>query len=246
MATTREKHPDGVDPPAEDGNYQTERLAEFGGIIVAGFAAAVVLLYAFARLANEVLEQETTAMDAAALQFLQQFASPQLTTTAQLISLMGSEAVVVIGAILLAVLGWQRRWGAAVMLVLVTAGAQILNDILKELFHRTRPAPVTGFLDAQQFSFPSGHAMVAAAFYFYVAFLAWRLVHGWWRGVLVVALVILVLLIGIARIYLEAHYLSDVIAGYLAGFLWADAVMLGSRVLTLRTHKRLRPRTLNR
>ena len=248
METTREKHPDGVDPPAEDGNYQTERLAEFGGIIVAGFAAAVVLLYAFARLANEVLEQETTAMDAAALQFLQQFGSPQLTTAAQLISVMGSEAVVVIGAILLAVLGWQRRWGAAVMLVLVTAGAQILNDILKELFHRTRPAPVTGFLDAQQFSFPSGHAMVAAAFYLYIAFLAWRLrlVHGWWRGVLVVALVVLVLLIGIARIYLGAHYLSDVIAGYLAGFLWADAVMLGSRVLTLRTHKRLRPRTLNR
>ena len=90
--------------------------------------------------------------------------------------------------------------------------------------------------------------MVAAAFYLYIAFLAWRLrlVHGWWRGVLVVALVVLVLLIGIARIYLEAHYLSDVIAGYLAGFLWADAVMLGSRVLTLRTHKRLRPRTLNR
>jgi membrane-associated phospholipid phosphatase len=238
------------------GNRQTERLAEFGGIVVAGFAAAVVLLYGFALLANEVLERETTAMDAAAAAFLQQFSSPQLTAAAQIISVMGSQAVLVLGAVLLGILVWQGRWGAALTLVLVTAGAQILNDILKELFHRTRPAPVSGFLDAQQFSFPSGHAMVAAAFYFYVAYLAWRLVHGWWRGLVVVALVALVLLIGVARIYLQAHYLSDVIAGYLAGFLWADAVMLGSRVLTFRKHKppgpreraahgRATPRTLN-
>ena len=177
-----------------------ERIAAFGGIVAAGFAAAVVVLYAFAWLANEVLEQETTSLDAAAAAFLQQFSSPALTSIAQLVSLMGSQAVLALGAVLLVALAWQRRGGAAATLVLVTAGAQLLNDVLKELFHSTRPAPVAGFLDAQQFSFTSGHAMVAAAFYFYIAFLAWRMVHGWWRSVLVASLALLVLLIGAARI----------------------------------------------
>jgi undecaprenyl-diphosphatase len=215
------------------------RLAEFGAIVVAGFVAAVLVLWAFAWLATEVLEQETTALDQATLLFLQQFSSSQLTTAAQLVSLLGSEVIWVIAAVLLAAFLWQRRWGTAVTLVLVTGGAQVLNDILKALFHRTRPEPVVGLIAAQQFSFPSGHAMVAAAFYFYLAYLAWRLVHGWWRGVLIAGLVGLVLLIGLARLYLEVHYLSDVIAGYLAGWLWADAVILGSRMLTMRPHPHL-------
>jgi undecaprenyl-diphosphatase len=108
---------------------------------------------------------------------------------------------------------------------------------LKALFQRGRPEPLAGFIAAQQFSFPSGHAMVAAAFYSYLAYLSWGLVHSWWRAVLVAGLIALVLLIGLARLYLEVHYLSDVIAGYLAGWLWTDAVILGGRVLTLRSQR---------
>jgi undecaprenyl-diphosphatase len=210
------------------------RAARFGGIVAAGFVLAVVVLYAFAWLADQVLEQETRALDLGTLQYLQQFSSPQLTVAAEAVSLMGSQVVLVVGVVLLAIFGWQRRWGAAASLVLVTAGAQILNDILKMLFHRTRPEPVLGLIQAQSYSFPSGHAMVSAAFYFYLAYLSWRLIRGWWRGVLVVGLVALVLLIGLARLYLEAHYLSDVVAGYLAGFLWTDAVILGSRAVAVR------------
>src|SRR5205085_8477974 len=97
---------------------------------------------------------------------------------------------------------------------------------------RTRPEAVISLIQAQSYSFPSGHAMVSASFYFFVAYLAWRLVRGWWRGVLVVGLALLVVAIGVSRIYLQAHYLSDVIAGYVAGFVWTDAVILGSQVLS--------------
>jgi membrane-associated phospholipid phosphatase len=122
----------------------------------------------------------------------------------------------------------------------VAGGAQILNDILKDAFHRARPTPIAGFIDAQQYSFPSGHAMVSAAFYLYVAYLTLHLVHAHWRVLLAAGLVILVLLIGLSRLYLQAHYLSDVIAGYLAGVLWTHSVILGSRVLAQRRYYRLR------
>jgi undecaprenyl-diphosphatase len=215
------------------------RVAEFGAILVLGFVAAAVLLYAFAWLASEVLEQDTHAADLATLHYLQQFSSPQLTLLAEFFSLLGSEVLAVIAVGLLIVFLWQRRWGAAVSLVLVVAGAQVLNNILKQAFQRERPTPVTGIISAQQFSFPSGHAMVAAAFYLFLAYMAWRLVHGrWQRALMVGLLVLLVLLIGISRLYLEAHYLTDVIAGYLAGTLWALSVILGGRVLILRTQSR--------
>lgn len=216
------------------------KLAQFGGIVAAGFVAAVLVLYGFAWLANEVLEQETQAIDTATLNFLQQFASPQMTLAAHFVSLLGSEVVLAITALLLIVLAWQRRWGRAVTLVLVTGGAEVLNNLLKSLFHRTRPEPVIGILAAQQFSFPSGHAMVSAAFYFYLAYVVWRLVHGVWRWVLVGGLILLVLLIGVSRLYLQAHFLSDVIAGYLAGFLWTDAVILGRHELMARQKGRTR------
>src|SRR5262249_55909796 len=138
----------------------------------------------------------------------------------------------------LGLLLWRRRWGAAFTLVLVTVGAQLLNDILKDVFHRARPQPLLGFIDAQQYSFPSGHAMVAAAVYLYVAYFSWRLVRGWWRGLLAIGLIVLVVLIGISRLYLEAHYLSDVLAGYLAGLIWTDAVILAGHLLPLRPIRR--------
>jgi undecaprenyl-diphosphatase len=216
------------------GHREPARLAESGAILVGGFVAALVFLYAFALLAYEVLDQQTRSVDLATVSMLRPFISPQLTILAETISLFGSQIVFVLVFALLGLFLFQRRWAATVSLVLVAAGAQVLNDILKDLFHRTRPEPVAGFIAAQQFSFPSGHAMVSAAFYFYLAYLVWNLMSSRWRVVLAVGLAALVLLIGLSRLYLEAHYLSDVLAGYLSGLLWADTVIVGSRVLAAR------------
>jgi membrane-associated phospholipid phosphatase len=227
-------------------NREQERVARFGGIVLAGFVAAVAVLYAFAWLADQVLDQETQALDFGTLAWLQTYSSPSLTLAAEAVSLMGSQVILLLGALLLGLFAWQRRWGAAAMLLLVVGGAEVLNSILKSQFHRTRPTDVSGFIDAQQFSFPSGHAMVSAAFYFYLAYLTRRLIHGRWRGVLVTGLIVLVLLIGLSRLYLEAHYLSDVVAGYLAGFLWTDSVILGSQALMRRRERKRTRGTLHR
>jgi membrane-associated phospholipid phosphatase len=220
------------------GRHGRERLAGFGGVVMVGFVGGVLVLYGFAWLANEVLEQETRALDDAVRTWLHQFSSPPMDLAMRAISFMGSEVILVLAVLLGALFVWQRRWGAAALLVLVSAGAHLLNNILKDQFQRARPLPVITFIDAQQFSFPSGHAMVSAAFYAYLAYLVWRLVDGFWRGVLLAGLLLLVLLIGVSRLYLEAHYLSDVLAGYLAGLLWTDAVIIASRLLEPRTLSR--------
>ena len=195
---------------------------------------ALVAMYAFLELADDVLRNESMTIDAVSASVLGQMRSPLLDSAALALSFAGSEGIWIVGAVLLGVLVWQRRAGAAVTLLLVAVGAQLLNDLLKTIFHRVRPTPLLGLIAAQQYSFPSGHGMESAAFYGFVAYLAWRLFEGWTRWLAVAALALLVLLIGWSRIYLQAHYLSDVLAGYLAGLIWLDALIVASQLLVSR------------
>ena len=211
--------------------WSTRWLRELGLALALEFAAGLLALCLFVELTEVVMSQESAQLDTAVLTWLQRFSSPTLDTLARAVSAMGSEGLAVILVLLLALLGWQRRWRAIIALLLATGGAQLLNDLVKTHFHRTRPAPVTTFLPGQAFSFPSGHAMVAAAFYLFLTYLGWRLLHGWQRTVCAVSVLLLVLLIGLARLYLGVHYLTDVFAGYLAGFLWTDSLIIGGSLL---------------
>jgi undecaprenyl-diphosphatase len=214
-----------------------DRLAALGLALGLGLGAALLALWVFAALADEVMEQDTAQLDNAVLAALRAHQSPLLDSLAWFGSMLGAELLAVFALVLVAALGWQRRWGAVVGLLLTVVGAQLLNDVLKDWFHRTRPAPVGALIPAQAFSFPSGHAMVAAAFYLFVGYLAWRLIAGRWRIVCAAVLVLVAFLIGLSRLYLGVHYLTDVAAGYIAGIAWTDAVIVAGHVLVRRNRR---------
>jgi undecaprenyl-diphosphatase len=214
--------------------FEPWRIEASGLALLLGFVLGVMALALFAWIAEDVARQQTVQLDDAVLAWLRQRQSPTLDVVAQAVSRFGSEGVLAFLVLLVAWFGRQRQWGAAVSLVLVVVGAQLLNDVLKELFHRTRPAPVAGILTAQQFSFPSGHAMVSAAFYSFIAYVTWRTSRSWKRTAWVALLLVLVLLIGVSRLYLAAHYFSDVVAGYVAGFIWTDSVVVAGQLLSRR------------
>jgi undecaprenyl-diphosphatase len=176
------------------------------------------------------MSQQTIHFDLAVLFWLRKEQSPLLDQLAIVASAFGSEILAVVLALALTHLVLARQWTTAAALAVVTIGAQLLNNVLKDFFQRTRPAPLEGLIPAQAFSFPSGHAMVAAAFYGFAAYLAWRNLAGWRRAVMVVLLLGLTGVIGLSRLYLGVHYASDVFAGYIAGFLWTDAVILADTV----------------
>jgi undecaprenyl-diphosphatase len=215
-----------------------ERLAALGLTLGLGLILALLALYVFAVLADEVMAHETIRIDYGVLDALRQVQSPTLDRAAYVISALGAEVLAVLMVVLLIVFVWRRRWGAAVGLLVTVIGAQMLNNVLKDWFHRTRPAPVEGFIPAQAFSFPSGHAMVAAAFYLFVGYLTWQILKGRARVVCTAFLVLIALLIGLSRLYLGVHYLTDVVAGYIAGFAWTDAVIIGGYLLARRSLSR--------
>jgi undecaprenyl-diphosphatase len=148
------------------------------------------------------------------------------------ISNLGAVAVFAALVVLLVWFARQGRWGTALALLLATGGAQALNSLLKALFHRPRPEATSWYLLGQAYSFPSGHAMVSAAFFGFLVYFGWRTLRGWARVVWCGGMVLLIVLIGLSRLYLGVHYLTDVVAGYLAGFFWLDAVLIGAHLLS--------------
>lgn len=106
-------------------------------------------------------------------------------------------------------------WSLAASLV----GSTLLNEGLKLLFRRLRP-DILILHEAGGYSFPSGHSMAAMTFYGLLAYLAYRYGPQGYQRVLCLLPCLLIVAVGLSRIYLGVHFASDVLAGYLAGICW--------------------------
>lgn len=99
-------------------------------------------------------------------------------------------------------------------IILNLAGITIINQILKFIFRRERPIGYR-LIEMSGYSFPSGHAMVSLAFYGLLIYITKRLVKNKYLKILLIILnIAIIILIGVSRIYLGVHYLSDVLTGY--------------------------------
>jgi undecaprenyl-diphosphatase len=127
----------------------------------------------------------------------------------------------------------ERYWLLA--LVIAVPGSMILNAALKHVFQRSRPAFDEPLLTLTTYSFPSGHAAGATAFYGMLAAYFVCAVKPW-RGRIAIALsaVALVALMGLSRIYLGVHYLSDVLAGIAESIAWLALCLTAVAVLRQR------------
>ncbi len=189
---------------------------------VVSLALSAVMLTAFTTLAWETMFRRSVALfDSTFIWLVRYFAGPSVDTAMISISQAGSGAsfTVLAGAAVL-LLGRYRRWLDLGSLTLCIAGGAVLNLLLKHLFQRARPE-LFRVVEESGYSFPSGHAMVSMCFYGMAAFLIMRLVPSWRGRLTVMTLaVLLIVAIGISRIYLGVHYPSDVVAGYAAGSTW--------------------------
>ena len=133
------------------------------------------------------------------------------------ITAMGDWRIVAILFVgVLAILRYRKRLDLAFGLTLTVIGNVALVSILKNIFHRSRP-PLAYFVETSG-SFPSGHAAISVAFYGMTFYILWRLrVLGPVLAMMLAATV--AFMIGLSRIYLIEHYLSDVLNGYLVGAL---------------------------
>jgi len=137
------------------------------------------------------------------------------------------QSVIITVAIILLILGLGLQWEALVALIaaLLSIG---LNVLVKDLIMRPRPAATLVHVLAtlKDFSFPSGHVMYYTGFFGFIVFLAFTLLKpSLKRTLLVVFFGLLVLLVGISRIYVGEHWASDVVGAYLLGALTLVAII---------------------
>jgi len=123
--------------------------------------------------------------------------------------------------------------------VLATTTNFALTSVIKVLVGRPRPPDF--FLDTSdifqpvnQFSFPSGHVLFFVVFFGFLAYLAWLHLTGYVRTLVLSACGILILLIGASRVYLGAHWASDVLGSYVIGALWLLFLILGYQLASQR------------
>lgn len=164
---------------------------------------------------------EGILFDVKVMEYIHNNTNPMVLSLMRFISFIGSErflfpaATMVISYTLV-----KKKYYISKLLLLSTLGSYLLNYLLKQVFHRTRPLEY--FLVEQGgLSFPSGHSMVTMTLYSTIAFLLAKKVNDNNKKVLIHTIAfVMICLMGISRVYLGVHWPTDVIGGYLAGYLF--------------------------
>ena len=178
---------------------------------------SIPLLLIILLITSKVIVGKELYIDKLAYQiFIEKLRNDKLTTFMKLATKLSNPEVMIVIAIIsiLFCIKLIKNKKLSLGIILNLAGITIINQILKFIFRRERP---TGYrlIEMSGYSFPSGHAMVSLAFYGLLIYITKRLVKNKYLKILLITLnIAIIILIGVSRIYLGVHYLSDVLTGY--------------------------------
>ena len=145
----------------------------------------------------------------------------------------GNEGVMILGGLMGVYFIIRRYWKELWMVAVGNIGGPLLFLAISHIFNRHRPAfavPIGTTLTGP--GFPSGHAVIAVTLYGLLAYLLIPTISSrFWKWVVIVLAVLMMLFIGFSRIFTGGHYLTDVIAGYSVGLAWA-----GISYMTIETY----------
>lgn len=200
-----------------------EQLKRVPRVLWAYFAALLALLYGFASIATEVLDDERILFDRSLLALFERHRSATPDVVADVLNIMGGLYVLLPLVLLLTLILWRHHRRSGLFLALAGGGAMVLNGLAKLAFERARPDRFEALVAAPGYSFPSGHTMastaVALALFFIVRFHRPR-----WQGLALLLALLFAGAVGASRSYLQVHYPSDVTAGWLLSAAWVLGV----------------------
>jgi len=200
---------------------ENEDLPYYLAILIAAFLF-IVGINGFIELTEELAENELTTFDEKVTEFVVGFRSEGLTRYLTFVTHLGDRYAYVAVTVLLA--AWfffrYRSWKFVLQSIGVLLLASLSNVILKQVIHRERPS-LEHLVTVNTLSYPSGHSMSAMAFYGFLIYLCLRYqMPRSLRFLSIFFLSLLILSIGVSRVYLGVHYPSDVSAGWIGGLIW--------------------------
>lgn len=173
-----------------------------------------VCIILFLALAENVFNNEIMKSDVIGYQFVSNYLiKDNVTPIMKGITWCGSAICLILISFLAFFIFKNKKTSIFVWINLISI--TILNQALKFILHRPRPTDFR-IIEESGYSFPSGHSMASMAFYGFLIYLIYKKINNkYLKWGLICFLSILILFIGISRIYLGVHYTSDVLAGFL-------------------------------
>jgi membrane-associated phospholipid phosphatase len=204
-----------------------DRRRTFYLVLLGGLCLAALLMAGFAEIHEDLSQPHNMAVDEAILAGIHAHDRPALTVLAKTLSFIGSPMTLIPLVLIAAAVLWLRRFKRDALLILLSmGGGGALDTAMKLHYRRIRPDLPWAFVHETSFSFPSGHSVMAVVLYGVLTYLLMQYERkAWERTTLVLGSMVLIVGIGLSRIYLGVHYPSDVLAGYIVGTVWLLAVM---------------------
>ncbi len=175
-----------------------------------------------------------TVMDLAWAKWLHAHGTPALTDVMLAVSTLHGMLSLTIATILLAMfLTWRRQRDWLLGLLWALPGGMALNALLKSVFARARPHFIDPIVILTSYSFPSGHVAGSTLFYGFVA--AWLIsrTHSVARYIsIVLSALLMVTLVALSRMYLGAHFFSDVLAAFFESLAWLGIGLVAIHVIS--------------
>lgn len=172
-----------------------------------------VCMLIFLFLVKNLFENQLDGFDNLAYGIVTSIKCEFITGFFKLVTNMAGIFVLLTISFMLIVVFKQKLYWASIFINLLLTG--LMNLAFKQLFLRIRPTEVELLVDESGYSFPSGHSMVAAAFYGFIIYIIWKTGLNKWLKILGTGIAVsVILIVGMSRIYLGVHFASDVIAGF--------------------------------
>lgn len=191
-------------------------------LILAGIGLMISATVLFLELAEDVWEQEKFTFDHVIMDYFESIESGALTVTLRLITETGSVWWITAASVLTVLFLWLKKRDVlgVVFFILANVGGGLFIFVLKYFFQRERPTLAPEY-DGNGYSFPSGHALGSFILYGFIIYLIGREKRFFKTRMLAIFLLsILIISVGLSRVYLQVHYPSDILAGYAVGLIW--------------------------
>jgi membrane-associated phospholipid phosphatase len=182
----------------------------------------VIALTAFVYITRRIFVLNKTKLDTNVFNYLQSHVSERNNDIMEVFTFLGTHQFLIpanLSLIAYFLFIKKHKW-YSIKIPAIALSSLGLMFLLKGLFDRERPS-IPLLFHAKGLSFPSGHALMSVTFYGLIIYIIFKGVKNpTLKWSLITLLIILIMIIGMSRVYLRVHYATDVIAGYCIGFLW--------------------------
>jgi len=212
------------------------------GIIA--FVMVVLGMNIFIELTENLKDDVLVSYDKQISEYIISFRTPFLTTYFIFMTNLGDRNGYLIALLLFAAISYLvlKKWKYVLQITSVLLLSSISSFLLKKIINRARPT-AEYLVTVTTLSYPSGHAMSAMAFYGFLMYFVYNFkINLFLKISILIVLFLIILSIGLSRIYLGVHFPSDVAGGYIAGLFWVFfSILLLNLIHIFRKDKTVSP-----